>query len=58
VFESDDNGKTWSAIGAGWRLRNLLLVHGRLLGTTAFDGVVIQHEITAESESVSGNGSH
>jgi photosystem II stability/assembly factor-like uncharacterized protein len=57
VFESGDNGKTWNAIGAGWRVRNLLLTHGRLLGTTAFDGVVIQPEITAESESVSGNGS-
>ena len=56
VFESVDNGKTWSAISAGWRVRNLHLAHGRLLGTTAFDGVVIQPEVTAGSESVSGSG--
>lgn len=56
VFESSDNGKTWSAISTGWRLRNLRLAHGRLLATTAFDGVVIQPEITAGIVAVSGNG--
>jgi photosystem II stability/assembly factor-like uncharacterized protein len=56
VFESGDNGKTWSAISAGWRLRNLRLAHGRLVATTAFDGVVIQPEITAGIETVSGSG--
>jgi photosystem II stability/assembly factor-like uncharacterized protein len=56
VFESSDNGKTWSAISAGWRLRNLRLAHGRLVATTAFDGVVIQPEITAGIETVSSSG--
>ena len=59
VFESSDNGKTWSAISAGWRLRNLRLARGRLMGTTAFDGVVIQPEITAGTagmEPVSASG--
>jgi photosystem II stability/assembly factor-like uncharacterized protein len=56
VFESSDNGKTWSAISAGWRLRNLRLARGRLIATTAFDGVVIQPEITAGIETVSGSG--
>lgn len=56
VFESSDNGKTWSAISTGWRLRNLRLARGRLMGTTAFDGVVIQPEITAGVETVSGSG--
>ncbi|HEX3584784.1 MAG TPA: hypothetical protein VH024_02255, partial [Candidatus Angelobacter sp.] len=56
VFESSDNAKTWSAISAGWRLRNLRLAHGRLVATTAFDGVVIQPEITAGIETVSGSG--
>ncbi|MFI5106975.1 MAG: hypothetical protein ACHP79_18785, partial [Terriglobales bacterium] len=56
VFESGDNGRTWSAISAGWRVRNLRLARGRLLGTTAFDGVVVQPEITAATGSVSGNG--
>jgi photosystem II stability/assembly factor-like uncharacterized protein len=56
VFESSDNGKTWSAISTGWRLRNLRLARGRLIATTAFDGVVIQPEITAGIETVSGSG--
>jgi photosystem II stability/assembly factor-like uncharacterized protein len=56
VFESSDGGRTWNAITAGWRLRNLRLAHGRLLGTTPFDGVVIQPEITAGIESNSENG--
>ena len=56
VFESSDNGKTWSAISTGWRLRNLRLAHGRLVATTAFDGVVIQPEITAGIAAVSGSG--
>jgi photosystem II stability/assembly factor-like uncharacterized protein len=56
VFESGDNGKTWNAISAGWRLRNLRLAHGRLVATTAFDGVVIQPEITVGIETVSGSG--
>jgi photosystem II stability/assembly factor-like uncharacterized protein len=56
VFESVDNGKTWIAISAGWRVRNLHLAHGRLLGTTAFDGVVIQPEIVGGIQSVSAIG--
>jgi photosystem II stability/assembly factor-like uncharacterized protein len=56
IFESSDNGRTWSAISAGWPVRNLRLSGGRLLGTTAFDGVVIQPEITAGIESNSGTG--
>jgi photosystem II stability/assembly factor-like uncharacterized protein len=56
VFESGDNGKTWSAISAGWRVRNLNLVHGRLWGTTAFDGIVVQPEVTAENQSAAASG--
>ena len=56
VFESGDNGKTWSAISVGWRVRNLHLTRGRLLGTTAFDGVVIQPQVTATAENVLGSG--
>jgi photosystem II stability/assembly factor-like uncharacterized protein len=47
VFESSDNALTWSAISAGWQLRNLHVARGRILATTAFDGVVIQPEVTA-----------
>lgn len=56
IFESTDNGRTWNAISTGWRIRNLHVAHGRLVGTTAFDGVVIQPEVTAAAESVSGSG--
>ena len=56
VFESNDNGRTWSGINTGWPLRNLRLARGRLLGTTPFDGVVVQPEVTAVVENVSGNG--
>jgi photosystem II stability/assembly factor-like uncharacterized protein len=56
VFESADNGRTWNAISAGWRIRNLRVAHGRLMGTTAFDGIVVQPEVTAAAESVSGSG--
>jgi photosystem II stability/assembly factor-like uncharacterized protein len=56
VFESGDNGRTWNAISAGWRVRNLRVAHGRLVGTTAFDGVVIQPEVTAAADNASGNG--
>jgi photosystem II stability/assembly factor-like uncharacterized protein len=56
IFESSDNGRTWNPINSGWRLRNLQLAHGRLLGTTAFDGVIIQPEITAAADNLAGNG--
>jgi photosystem II stability/assembly factor-like uncharacterized protein len=56
VFESADNARTWNAITTGWRIRNLRVAHGRLLGTTAFDGIVMQPEVTAAAENVSGSG--
>jgi photosystem II stability/assembly factor-like uncharacterized protein len=56
IFESADNGRTWNAITTGWRIRNLHVAHGRLLGTTAFDGIVMQPEVTATAETVSGSG--
>lgn len=56
VLESGDNGKTWSAIGTGWHVRNLSLANGRLLGTTTFDGVVIQPAVTAAIENAGASG--
>jgi photosystem II stability/assembly factor-like uncharacterized protein len=56
VFESGDNARTWNAIGAGWRVRNLSVSHGRLMGTTAFDGVVVQPLVNAAANSISGSG--
>lgn len=56
IFESADNGRSWNAINPGWRLRNVQLAHGRLVGTTAFDGVVIQPEITVSADNAAGAG--
>jgi len=47
VMESLDHGRTWSLINSGWPLRNVRSAHGRLLGTTPFDGVVIQPDTSA-----------
>jgi photosystem II stability/assembly factor-like uncharacterized protein len=58
VLESTDNGRTWNAISTGWPLRNLRLSQGRLLGTTAFEGVVVQPAVTATAEIQAGNGGH
>ncbi len=56
IFESADNGRTWNTIATGWPLRNLRLSQGHLLGTTAFDGVVIQPTVTALAETQAGSG--
>jgi photosystem II stability/assembly factor-like uncharacterized protein len=49
VYESLDNGRNWSPINSGWPLRGVSSAHGRLLGITPFDGVVIQPETSASS---------
>jgi len=56
IFESLDNGRTWNAISTGWRLRNLRLARGRLVGTTPFDGIVMQPEAGAAIEAMTGSG--
>ncbi|HKV91361.1 MAG TPA: YCF48-related protein [Candidatus Angelobacter sp.] len=56
IFESADNGRTWTAISTGWPLRNLRLARGRLLGTTPFDGIVMQPEVTAAVDNAAGSG--
>jgi photosystem II stability/assembly factor-like uncharacterized protein len=47
VFESVDHGRTWTPINSGWPLRTVRSAHGRLLGLTPFDGVIIQPETSA-----------
>jgi photosystem II stability/assembly factor-like uncharacterized protein len=49
VYESLDNGRNWSPINSGWPLRGVSSAHGRLLGITPFDGVVIQPDTSASS---------
>lgn len=56
VFESTDNGRSWTPINTGWLLRNVSSSHGRLLATTPFDGIVVQPEPPSiqQADSVSG----
>lgn len=60
VFESRDGGKSWRrGPDAGYPLRGLSVVHGRLLAATPFDGVIAQPENEAESASADmGSGSN
>ena len=56
VFSSADNGRTWEPINSGWLVRTVRAAGGRLLGTTPFDGVIIQPEATAVSQPVAVSG--
>jgi len=56
VYESTDNGRSWSPINSGWLLRNVSSVHGRLVATTPFDGIVVQPEVPAVQQADSASG--
>jgi photosystem II stability/assembly factor-like uncharacterized protein len=57
VFSSSDNGRTWEPINSGWLVRTVRAAGGRLLGTTPFDGVIIQPEATPVAQPVAqGSG--
>ena len=61
IFESRDNGRIWRHSDTGWLLRSLLDQPGRLIATTAFDGVVLQQSsvaTTAETRSASSESSN
>jgi photosystem II stability/assembly factor-like uncharacterized protein len=42
LFESTDSGRSWHRTAAGFTLRSVVVVHGRLLANTAYDGIVMQ----------------
>ena len=42
IFSSNDEGETWQHRDSGWLLRTINQDAGRLLASTAFDGVVIE----------------
>jgi photosystem II stability/assembly factor-like uncharacterized protein len=44
LFESPDSGRTWKRLDTGWLLREVRSSRGRVLATTAFDGIVVQPE--------------
>jgi photosystem II stability/assembly factor-like uncharacterized protein len=56
VFSSSDNGRAWEPINSGWLLRTVRSAGARLLGTTPFDGVIIQPEPPASAQPVAGSG--
>jgi photosystem II stability/assembly factor-like uncharacterized protein len=56
VFESTDNGRTWSPINAGWLVRNVRPIGNRLVAVTPFDGIVIQAEPPANAQASAGSG--
>jgi photosystem II stability/assembly factor-like uncharacterized protein len=57
VFQSDDNGRSWQRHSdAGYTLRSVSPVKGRLLAATPFDGVVAQPENDSRSASAEGSG--
>jgi photosystem II stability/assembly factor-like uncharacterized protein len=57
IFQSDDNGRSWQRHSdAGYTLRSVSAVKGRLLPATPFDGVVAQHQNDSRSASAEGSG--
>ena len=56
IYETRDNGRTWSPINAGWQLRRVYLAGGRLLATTPFDGVILQPETSASTVREAADG--
>ncbi len=56
VFSSSDNGRTWEPINSGWLVRTVRAAGGRLLGTTPFDGVIIQPEAAPAAQPVAQGG--
>ena len=57
VFESQDGGRNWKrGPDAGYPLRGVSVVHGRLLASTPFDGVVVQPGDEAQSAAAEMGG--
>jgi len=52
LWSSRDAGTTWQPIETGWRLRSVRVVRGRIIATSAFDGVITQPNtgLTAQSQ--------
>jgi hypothetical protein len=42
VFSSEDEGQSWRHRESGWLLRTITEDNGRLVASTAFDGVVVE----------------
>ena len=46
MFESRDSGRSWKRVDSGWLLREVRASRGRILATTAFDGVVAKPDVS------------
>jgi photosystem II stability/assembly factor-like uncharacterized protein len=57
VFHSTDNGRTWQrGPDSGYPLRKVSVVHGRFVGATPFDGVIVQPENESQSAAAGSGG--
>jgi photosystem II stability/assembly factor-like uncharacterized protein len=57
IFQSTDNGRSWQrGPDSGYPLRRVNVVHGRLIGATPFDGVILQPENDPQSAAAGGGG--
>lgn len=54
MFESRDSGRSWKRIDTGWLLREVRASRGRILATTAFDGVVARPETSGSARATVG----
>jgi len=58
VFESRDGGQSWRrGPDCGYPLRRISVVHGRFIGATPFDGVIVQPENEAQNAAMNVGGS-
>ncbi|HST10420.1 MAG TPA: hypothetical protein VLL05_08575 [Terriglobales bacterium] len=59
IFQSTDNGRSWQrGPDSGYPLRRVSVVHGRFVGATPFDGVVLQPENDPQSAAAGGGASN
>jgi photosystem II stability/assembly factor-like uncharacterized protein len=55
VFAIDESSKTWKWWDAGWTVRSVRSLGGRLVAASLYDGVVIQPKSEELSSTVAGN---
>jgi photosystem II stability/assembly factor-like uncharacterized protein len=57
IFESADSGRSWRrGPDSGYPLRRVSVVHGRYIGATPFDGVIVQPEKEPQSAAAGSGG--
>jgi len=54
LYESTDSGRSWRRTQTGFALRRVVPVHGRVLATTSYDGIVAQPVASSESRRSAG----